>query len=706
MNPWSQSRYVRFIILFVSISWTIWIAQAWPKDAPDAVQNLRKTAHELIKQAKAGSEADKEAKYEKAISALQKAIRLDERSSIVTSCNLGVLFESRDLDDAAADTYQQAIRIKPSYSFINLLLSRTYAKLGFHRKAISCYLEMIRMQTDDPETLYELGLLFKNYDRKLEAIAFLEEAVYRKDDYAQAYYVLGTLYEFEQDEMALEAFKKAVSLKPNFWQAYISQGRVHDRLGNLNEALAAYNQALEVIPENISKYFVHSQRGEIYQKLNHWQEAAAALEKASQLKPYDGETLLKLGFVYGELNRHQDAIVTFHRAIQLSPNNAKAYYELARIHYKLRQWTNSVEAFQKATYLKPDFAEAHNKLGEAYSELKLYREAAQAHRKAVLLRPAEFKYSYKLGLAFKNLGLHEEANMAFNKAISLNPHNAEAHYQLGLGFRELGRLQEALEAFKKALSVNQNYIEAHTAMGIVYGKLGRYQEAAEAHQKALLLRPNDLELLCNMGVAYSNLRQQEKALEALNQVIQFNPQFSLAFYHLGIVHRELGQRQEAVEAFKKAIEITPDFFKAYNNLGLVYKELGRFQEARLAFEKLVDQMPSHAGAQFNLGLIYLFLDNQSAAEEQYGILQDYDQNLSQKLFNEIETFKNSKLAMRLKSWREKKDINRMQLSLLLEVPVETIEKWENGKTKIPPFLFLALDSLNREWPKLRANYRE
>ena len=706
MNPWSQSRHVWFIILFIGISWTIGIAQVWPQDAPEAVQNLRNTAQELIKQAKAGSEADKEAKYEKAISALQKAVRLDERSSIVTSCNLGVLFESRNLYDAAADTYQQAIRIKPSYSLINLLLGRTYAKLGFHRKAISCYLEMIRMQTEDPETLYELGLLFKNNDRKLEAIAFLEEAVYRKDDYAQAYYVLGTLYEFQQDEMALEAFKKAVALNPNFWQGHISQGRTYDRLGNLNEALAAYNQALQVIPENISKYFVHSQRGEIYQKLNHWQEAAAAFEEASQLKPEDEETLLKLGLVYGELNRNQDAIITFHKAIQLSPNNAKAYYELARIHYKLGQLTNAVAVLQRATHLKPDFAEAHNKLGEAYSKLELYRKAAEAHRRAVILRPAEFIFSYNLGLAFKNLGLPEEANTAFNKAINLNPRNAEAHYQLGLGLGELGRLQEALEAFKKALSVNLNYIEAYTAMGMVYGKLGRYQEAAEAHQKALLLRPDDLELLCNMGVAYSNLGEKGKALEALKQVVHLNPHFSLAFYHLGKVQRELGQHQEAAEAFKKAIEINPDYLEAYNNLGLVYKELERFQEARLTFEKLVDMMPSHAGAQFNLGLIYLSLDNQSAAEEQYVILNEYDKNLSQKLFTEIETFKNSKLVMKLKSWREKKNISKRHLSLLLEVPVGTIDNWENGTTKIPPFLFLALDSLNREWPKLRANHRE
>lgn len=95
--------------LFVSISWAIWITQAWPKDSQEAVQNFRNEARELIRQAKAGNAPDRDVKYEKAISALQQAIRLDERSSLVTSCSFEALFESLNRYEGAAQIYQQAL---------------------------------------------------------------------------------------------------------------------------------------------------------------------------------------------------------------------------------------------------------------------------------------------------------------------------------------------------------------------------------------------------------------------------------------------------------------------------------------------------------------------------------------------------------------------------------------------------------------------
>jgi len=53
----------------------------------------------------------------------------------------------------------------------------------------------------------------------------------------------------------------------------------------------------------------------------------------------------------------------------------------------------------------------------------------------------------------------------------------------------------------------------------------------------------------------------------------------------------------------------------------------------------------------------------------------------------------------LKRWRKKHGCSQAELSLALGVHVRTISKWEIGVRGIPPFLYLALESLERKGVK-------
>lgn len=53
----------------------------------------------------------------------------------------------------------------------------------------------------------------------------------------------------------------------------------------------------------------------------------------------------------------------------------------------------------------------------------------------------------------------------------------------------------------------------------------------------------------------------------------------------------------------------------------------------------------------------------------------------------------------LKSWREYHQLTQDQLGQMLGVFRETVARWETDARAIPPFLGLALETVQRELPK-------
>ena len=53
----------------------------------------------------------------------------------------------------------------------------------------------------------------------------------------------------------------------------------------------------------------------------------------------------------------------------------------------------------------------------------------------------------------------------------------------------------------------------------------------------------------------------------------------------------------------------------------------------------------------------------------------------------------------LKNWRVKHNLTQLELAQHLKVKRETVTRWEIGMRKIPPFLFLALETISRNLKK-------
>ena len=83
-------------------------------------------------------------------------------------------------------------------------------------------------------------------------------------------------------DKAIEAFKKAISIKPDYALAYYNMGNVLKEQGKLEEAIEAYKKAISIDPDNAEAYY---NMGNALKEQGKLEEAEEAYTKVLSIKP-------------------------------------------------------------------------------------------------------------------------------------------------------------------------------------------------------------------------------------------------------------------------------------------------------------------------------------------------------------------------------------------------------------------------------------
>ncbi len=93
-------------------------------------------------------------------------------------------------------------------------------------------------------------------------------------------------------------------------------------LGNSKDSISAYDRAISLKPDYADAYY---DRGVAKGELGHYEDAIANFDEAIRLKPDYADAYYDRGVAKGELGQHEDAIADFDEAIRLKPDYAEAY---------------------------------------------------------------------------------------------------------------------------------------------------------------------------------------------------------------------------------------------------------------------------------------------------------------------------------------------------------------------------------------------
>ena len=344
-------------------------------------------------------------------------------------------------------------------------------------------------------TLFTLGIADYANEDWTDAIALFEDALQQTDSRADGldllpiHFYQGNAYFYEEGfDEAIEAYDKALAIKPSDHEALNNKGSALTNLRKLDKAIKAYDKALAIKPD------LH-------------------------------QALYNKGIALGKLGKLDEAIEAFDKAIAIKPDNHQALHNKGTTLGKLGKLDEAIEVYDKTLAIKPDLYQALYNKGNALAELGKLDEAIVAFDKTLAIKPDDHEALYNKGNALYELGKLDEAIVAFDKAITIKPDKHNALNNKGAALRNLGKLDEAIEAFDKALAIKPSDHAVLYNKGTTLGNLEKLDEAIEVYDKALAIKPDLYQALYNKARAHSLKNDTDNALQALQKAINLNPDY-------------------------------------------------------------------------------------------------------------------------------------------------------------------------------------
>jgi protein O-GlcNAc transferase len=161
---------------------------------------------------------------------------------------------------------------------------------------------------------------------------------------------------------AIEAFERALALKPDFAPAYHNLGLAWWKLGHVGRAMAGFRRAIELDPTNVEPYCGLGQ-ALVAEERDH--DAVEVLKRAVAELPRSHKAHFTLGAVFERVLAWEKAAASYRKSIDLYPLHADAYVRLARLSlFMLDRPDEALAALTTALELAPDDARVRAALDE------------------------------------------------------------------------------------------------------------------------------------------------------------------------------------------------------------------------------------------------------------------------------------------------------------------------------------------------------
>ncbi|MDB9817109.1 tetratricopeptide repeat protein, partial [Amylibacter sp.] len=346
--------------------------------------------------------------------------------------------------------------------------------------------------------------------------------------------------------------------------------------GKLDEAITSYNKALSLKPDYADAYY---NMGVTFKEQGKLEEAIEEYNKALELKPDYADAYYNMGNALKDQGKLEQAIEAYEKALALKPDYADAYNNMGNSLKDQGKLDEAIASYDKALALKPDYADAYNNMGAVLQDQGKLEEAIASYDKALALKPDYADAYNNMGAVLQEQGKLEQAIEAYEKALALKPDYAEAYNNMGNALKDQGKLEQAIEAYKKALALKPDYAEVHNNMGTTLQEKGKLEQAIEAYDKALALKPDYADAYNNMGNALKAQVKLDEAIAAYNKALSIKPNYAKAYNNMGATLTDQGKLDEAIAAYNKALSLKPDYAEAYTNMGKLHLLQGNFKKA-------------------------------------------------------------------------------------------------------------------------------
>jgi tetratricopeptide (TPR) repeat protein len=172
--------------------------------------------------------------------------------------------------------------------------------------------------------------------------------------------------------------------------AYLGRGLARKEGRDLDGALADFNRAIELTPNDAMAYVY---RGRVKAVIHNVEGAIADFNQAIEFDPKSKVALHDRGLAKRHKNDMDGAMVDFNHAIELDPKSASAYGDRGDLEMLMINLDAATADYSKAIELDPTASEAYFIRGVLRQEQGRMEEAISDFRRCIEIRPADQDYS-------------------------------------------------------------------------------------------------------------------------------------------------------------------------------------------------------------------------------------------------------------------------------------------------------------------------
>ncbi|MDF0556215.1 tetratricopeptide repeat protein [Kamptonema sp. UHCC 0994] len=199
---------------------------------------------------------------------------------------------------------------------------------------------------------------------------------------------------------------------------YAKQGDAYFFENRYDEAVNAYNQALQIQPELADTW---NNRGVVLTRMQRYSEAIDSYEQATKIRPNYPDAWNNKGVVLLEMQQLPEAIVCYEQAIQAKSDYADAWNNRGVALSKMQKYEEAVISYNQALVIRNDYTDAWNNRGVALTKLQKYDAAIDSYDNATKLRPDFYRIWYNKARCYALQGQIELALENLKRAFDLNP---------------------------------------------------------------------------------------------------------------------------------------------------------------------------------------------------------------------------------------------------------------------------------------------
>lgn len=355
-------------------------------------------------------------KYPEAAQEYEKALALNWSTEL--AYEIGYLYVSQEMFSDALRIYTTITDDDPFDEQAALSRIQILVDLNREDEALS-ELNNIRLYTKNPTNIDLIIAKLLLRKKEVKQAKHILTGVVQETDSSDARYLLALIAYQEEDFATSLAYLAHIDPESdNLEEAVYLQTRIHQKLGNIDEAIILLKKhteteigrsplfyallsslyqakgdndaamilmetAIELYPDNQQLLFEY---GLVLERNGMSDRAVEIMEKVLEIEPDHAEALNYIGYTWADKNIHlEQALEYILRADALKPNNGFIVDSLGWVYYRLGDFSRAVKELERSLQLVPDDPHIYEHLGDVYRSLQRFPEALKAYKKAYQL---------------------------------------------------------------------------------------------------------------------------------------------------------------------------------------------------------------------------------------------------------------------------------------------------------------------------------